>query len=67
MNVEPGKWYFLVACSGCGRGLPFQEAPSPEEEPAPTISPFPLTCPHCGKADIYQPEQVERSQGRYKQ
>src|ERR1700674_1618213 len=30
--TEPGKWYFVVDCAGCGEAIPFLEAPSPEDK-----------------------------------
>jgi predicted RNA-binding Zn-ribbon protein involved in translation (DUF1610 family) len=66
-NVEAHKWYFLVECARCKRGTAFSEAPSPEEEPAPMMEAFSWKCPHCGDERIYQPEQVQRGQGLYRQ
>jgi predicted nucleic-acid-binding Zn-ribbon protein len=67
MIVEPGKWYFVVSCANCGRATAFSEAPSPEQEAVVAMSEFQWKCPHCNDERTYQPEQVERSQGRYKQ
>jgi hypothetical protein len=66
-RIEPGHWYFVVECERCKRGSAFSEAPSPQEEPEPMMEPFSWKCPHCGDERIYQPGQVQRSQGQYKQ
>jgi hypothetical protein len=31
--TEPGKWYLVVSCAGCGEPFPFAETVSPEEKP----------------------------------
>ncbi len=64
-TVEPGKWYFVVDCTGCGEPIPFAEAPSPEDKPGPlqyrTISD--LKCPLCGHSDTYAPALMSRQPG----
>ena len=65
--VEPGKWYAIVPCDKCKRGIAFKEVPSPDEEPELLATELTVPCPHCGHVGIYQPEQFERGQGRYRQ
>jgi hypothetical protein len=62
--VEPGKWYLVVNCAGCGEPIPFTEAPSPAEKPDiqyKTIAG--LKCPHCGHTDTYAPALMSRRPG----
>jgi len=65
-HLEPGKWYFVVGCAGCGNAIPFAEAPSPEEDPGPlryrTISD--LKCGVCGHVDTYAPALMSRQQAQ---
>jgi hypothetical protein len=67
--IEPGKWYFVVDCAGCGEPIPFAEAPSPEAEPDPlqsrTIAD--LRCPLCGHVDTYAPALMTRRPGPEKE
>lgn len=66
--VEPGKWYFTVKCSNpkCGWAFPIGEAPSPQEKPDVYATEISVECPYCGVLGTYQPEQIERNQGREK-
>ena len=63
--TEPGKWYLVVSCSGCGEPIPFAEAPSPDEKPDPieyrTVGNLP--CPHCSHVDTYAPALMSRQPG----
>jgi hypothetical protein len=63
--TEPGKWYFVVSCSGCGEPITFAEAPSPDEKPDPieyrTVGNLP--CPHCSHVDNYAPALMSRQPG----
>jgi hypothetical protein len=56
-GVQPGKWYLVVDCAGCGEPIPFSEATPPAEKCEPircgTIAN--LTCPHCGRVATYAP------------
>jgi hypothetical protein len=63
--TEPGKWYFVVECAGCGEPIPFAEAPSPKEKPDPIQSRKigDLKCPQCDHVDNYAPTLMTRRQG----
>jgi DNA-directed RNA polymerase subunit RPC12/RpoP len=52
--------YLTVDCSNCGKAFPFEEAPSPKEEPELTAK---LQCPHCGIEGNYAPPLMTRPQG----
>lgn len=64
-TVEPGKEYLVVECRNCQRAISFDEAP-PVDEPAYLANELPLDCPHCGHKAVYRPQEVRRSQGKYK-
>jgi hypothetical protein len=62
--TEPGKWYLVVSCAGCGEPFPFDETVSSEEKPDfeyQTISD--LACPLCGYVDTYAPALMSRQPG----
>jgi DNA-directed RNA polymerase subunit RPC12/RpoP len=62
--TEPGKWYLVVNCAGCGEPIPFAETVSPEERPElqyQTITN--LACPRCGHVDTYAPALMSREPG----
>jgi hypothetical protein len=62
--TEPGKWYLVVSCAGCGKAIPFAETVSPDEQPDlqyRTIGN--LTCPQCGHVDTYAPALMSRQPG----
>ena len=64
-TVEPGKEYLVVECRNCQRKIAFDEAP-PVDEPAYLANELPICCPHCGHKAVYRPQEVRRSQGKYK-
>ena len=62
--TEPDKWYVAVDCEKCGEGIPFMEAPSPDESLTfqhPTSAD--LKCPQCGHVAIYAGTLMSRRQG----
>jgi hypothetical protein len=62
--AEPGKWYLVVSCAGCGEPFPFAETAPPEEKPDfqyQTITELP--CPLCDYVDTYAPALMTRQPG----
>jgi hypothetical protein len=61
---EAGKWYLAVECRNpkCRRGIVFQEAPDDPTEDVAVPEKIPLSCPHCGRSDIFRPFDVRRVQ-----
>jgi hypothetical protein len=60
--TEPGKWYFVVDCSVCGKPIPLAQAPSPDEKPEPLHYRvvYDLRCPHCDHVGTYGPRSMSR-------
>ena len=61
--VEPDKWYFVAECVRCGEPIPFAQAPSPDEDPAPKCATVDIQCPHCRKKGRYAGRLITRRQG----
>jgi hypothetical protein len=63
--AQPGKWYLVVDCAGCGEPIPFAEATPPVDTSDPircgTIAN--LTCPHCGHVGTYVPALISLRPG----
>ena len=65
--VEPGKWYLMVTCHHCGQGVALVEDPNQDNDPQALEYRQPkgtVTCPLCGKADVYDITEVGRAQGQ---
>ena len=62
-DVEPDKWYFCAICSNCGESIPFEQAPSPEENPHPLHRRVQVDCPHCRTNATYDGSAIVRQQG----
>ncbi len=63
--VERDKWYYVVDCGKCDRGMVLSEARSSEEVARPGMATFFWKCPYCGNRQIVHQEKVERCQGIY--
>ncbi len=63
--VERDKWYYVVDCQRCERGLVLREAPAAEDVASPALAALPWKCPQCGTRQIVHRGQVERCQGIY--
>jgi len=61
--AEPGKWYIVVGCAGCGEPIPLAEVPSPDEKPElPYRTVTGVVCAQCGHTDTYAPALMSREQ-----
>lgn len=66
-EVEMGKEYLAVNCRGCGRALAFREATEPPDVPVDLPPEIRMTCHVCGRADVWDADEVQHSVPRYKQ
>jgi hypothetical protein len=62
LQIEPGKWYFVVECVDCHEEIGFREAPSIDEEPEVQCGPVFVECPYCYMERTYQPSEIRRVQ-----
>jgi hypothetical protein len=63
--VERDKWYSVIDCRKCDRGVTLGEMLSSEEGArVPAIGSF-WKCPHCGFRQIVRDKQVQQCQGIY--
>jgi hypothetical protein len=64
MNLEVGKWYYVVDCVACGKVNAVGLAPSEKAQPLASYAwPATVHC-DCGKHHTYQAGEVRRIQHR---
>ena len=64
--IDPGKWYLVVECRNpkCRRAIVLLEAPDDPTEDVALADELSLRCPYCGRAGMYRPFDVRRTQAQ---